>query len=127
MITSLPIVSTPQLLSSQKPVTFQEEHPKWRQNLVMLAQEAGLTDGEADVQSHRKSKVSYLRLFADGEEIADRWTLLTKSGHGRVQTLPLFSSLPSLESMALSHSNTATRIEQEILKRQRKNMCGGRH
>lgn len=30
--------------------------PKWRQYIVMLAQEARLTDGEADVQSHRKIK-----------------------------------------------------------------------
>lgn len=45
----------------------------------MLAQEAGLTDGVgADVQSHRKSKASYLRTFADGEEIADRWMLVHK-------------------------------------------------
>lgn len=45
----------------------------------MLAQEAGLTDGAgADVQSHRKSEASYFRTFADGEEIADRWTLAHK-------------------------------------------------
>lgn len=67
----------------------------------MVAQEAGLTDGKADVLSHKKSKASYLRTFADGEEIAEKWTQFTKSGHGRVQeTLPLFSSLPSLESIA---------------------------
>lgn len=71
----------------------------------MLAQEAGLTDGKADVQSHRKSRALYLRTFADGEEIADRWTLLPKSGLGRgSQTPPLFSFFPSLESTALSLS-----------------------
>lgn len=32
--------------------------PQRRQYLVMLAQEARLTDGEADVQLHRKSKDS---------------------------------------------------------------------
>lgn len=93
----------------------------------MLAQEARLTDGEADVQIHRKSKTSYLRTFADGDEIAERWTMLTKSGDGRVQRTLLSSSLLSQESIALSHLKTATRIKREILKRQRKSMCGGRH
>lgn len=59
--------------------------PQWRQYLVILAQEARLTDGEADVQIHRKAKTSYLGTFADGDEIAEQWTMLTKSGDGRVQ------------------------------------------
>lgn len=62
----------------------------------MLAQEARLTDGEADVQIHRKAKTSYLGTFADGDAIAEQWTMLTKSGDGRVQyTLLLSHHLPS--------------------------------
>lgn len=73
--------------------------PKWRQYLALLAQEARLTDGEADVQSHRKSKASYLRTFADGDEVAESWTLLPKPGNGRVQQtllLPLLTPFPRM-------------------------------
>lgn len=34
--------------------------PQWRQCLVMLAQEAGLTDGEADVRSIEKQRLRTL-------------------------------------------------------------------
>lgn len=52
-----------------------------------------------------KSRALYLRTFADGEEIADRWTSLPKSGLGRgLQTLPLFSFLPSFPRIHCSLS-----------------------
>lgn len=59
----------------------------------MLAQKARLTDGEADVQIHKKAKTSYLGTFADGDEIAEQWTMLTKSGDGRDKHTMLLSHL----------------------------------
>lgn len=79
----------------------------------MLAQEARLTDGEADVQIHRKAKTSYLGTFADGDEIAEQWTMLTKSGDGRVQHTLLLSpsSLLSLERTVLLSSTRKRLLE----------------
>lgn len=75
----------------------------------MLAQEARQTDGEADVQSHRKSKTSYLRTFGDADEIAEQWAMLTKPGDEEFSWLCYFSSssLLSLEPIALLHPKTA--------------------
>lgn len=46
--------------------------------------------------SIEKAKAPYLATFADGDERAEQWTMLTKSGDGRVQhTLLLSYLLPS--------------------------------
>lgn len=55
VVTFISIVSILQLLLSLKPVAFHEEREVVAVPTV-LAQEVRLTDGEADVQGHGKSK-----------------------------------------------------------------------
>lgn len=55
--------------------------------------------------SIEKAKTPYLATFADGDERAEQWTMLTKSGDGRVQHTATLSPPPfiPLERIALFH------------------------
>lgn len=69
-------------------------------------------------RSIEKAKTPYLATFADGDERTEQWTMLTKSGDGRVQhTLLLSHLLPSFPRTycSLPPKKTATRIKQEML------------